>query len=118
MADIQVVEDNTELFIREMASAIDRGLERIGIKAEGDCVGYMTTNHIYDTGWLRNSITHRVDSGSDSVLVGTNVEYGPYVHMGHMTRSGKHVDGRPFLTAPIQANMPSYEELMKKEMTT
>ena len=35
-----------------------------------------------DTGNLKNSITHEVDEDEKAVYVGTNVEYGVYVHEG------------------------------------
>lgn len=47
-----------------------------------------------DTGRLMNSITHAVQSNKDSIkgLIGTNVEYGPYVELGTYK-----MPARPFL---------------------
>lgn len=40
-----------------------------------------------DTGWLRQSIKHRIEGSTG--IVGTNVEYAPYVEYG----TGKHALG-------------------------
>ena len=42
-----------------------------------------------DTGLLRNSITHAVDTEEKSVIIGTNVEYAAYVELG----TGKYYPG-------------------------
>lgn len=107
---IQVLEDNTELVLREIPTAISRALERIGILAEGHVVGYMTDNHIVDTGRLRNSISHAVIEGN-RVIVGTNVEYAPFVHMGTTTS-----DPKPFLVDPVQRHDSEYREVLRKEL--
>lgn len=46
---------------------------------------------LVDTGRLRSSMNYRVQG--DSVLIGTNVQYGRFQHFGGM----KNVTGRPFL---------------------
>lgn len=105
--EVEVVQDNTDTVVREIHSAIEVALEKIGIAAEGHVVGYMTQEHIVDTGRLRNSITHAVQP-DDSVIVGTNVEYGKYVHNGT-----SRMKGRPFLKNPVQRNMDEYREILK-----
>lgn len=70
---IQINADNTEAIQSAVKSAIAKGLETIGLVAEGYAKGDTTV----DTGRLRNSITHIV-SGNDA-YIGTNVEYAPYV---------------------------------------
>jgi phage gpG-like protein len=108
---IEVVHDNTDKVLREMPTAINRALEAIGLLAEGHVIGYITEHHIVDTGRLRNSVTHAVDGGDQSVIVGTNVEYAPYVHEGV---HGK--PGRPFLTEPIQQHQSEYREVFDEQM--
>ena len=68
---VKVNEDNTEEVSRGIVRAIDRTLEEIGLAAEG----YAKRACPVDTGNLRNSITHVVDSAEDAAYVGTNVEY-------------------------------------------
>ena len=76
---IEVVEAKNE--------AIARALETIGLVAER----YAKEMAPVDTGRLRNSISHEVDE--DTVYVGTNVEYAPYLEFG----TGKFAEsgGRP-----------------------
>lgn len=110
-ANLQIIADNTQQVLAELPRAVAKALEEVGILAEGHVVGYMTENHIVDTGRLRNSITHAVDSDGDAVIVGTNVEYGPYVH------NGTHGNpGRPFLTDPVQQHSSDYRDVFEKRM--
>ncbi len=70
---IEIREDNREQIANAIKSAIAKGLETIGLVAEG----YAKADVPVDTGRLRNSITHTTD-GKDA-YIGTNVEYAPYV---------------------------------------
>lgn len=110
-AQLEIIADNTQQVLAEMPRAIARALEEVGILAEGHVVGYMTENHIVDTGRLRNSVTHAVDAGDEAVLVGTNVEYAPYVHNGT-----SRMAGRPFLTDPIQQHAAEYRGVFEKHL--
>ena len=114
-AYIKIVQDNSHLVAQAIPSAIAKALESIGLLAEGHVIGYMTREHIVDTGRLRNSITHAILENRD-VIVGTNVEYARYVHEGHRTASGKTVAGRPFLRDPIQQHRDEYREMLKKAL--
>ena len=112
---IKVVQDNSKLVAQLIPQAIARALEKIGLLAEGHVIGYMTKEHIVDTGRLRNSITHAIvnDVGTTaaSAVVGTNVEYAKYVHNGT-----SRVKGRPYLTVPTQQHASDYREILKGEM--
>ena len=73
--------------IAEVDKAFANALEMIGIKAEGYAkrlcpVGTpeSTGKKGYIGGTLRNSITHVVED--NSVKVGSNVEYAPFVELG------------------------------------
>lgn len=110
-AYIQIVQNNSHLVAKLIPQAMARALEKIGLLAEGHVVGYMTKNHIVDTGRLRNSITHAIRS-NNTVIVGTNVEYATYVHEGT-----SRMAGRPYLTAPIQSHLNEYREVLKSEMS-
>lgn len=69
------IQDHSAEVSTEIKAALLRGLEKIGLVAEG----YAKKLCPVDTGNLRNSITHVVDEGGDAVYIGTNSEYGAYV---------------------------------------
>lgn len=69
------IQDHSAEVSAEIKAALLRGLEKIGLVAEG----YAKKLCPVDTGNLRNSITHMVDEGGDAVYIGTNSEYGAYV---------------------------------------
>ena len=69
------IQDHSAEVSAEIKAALLRGLEKIGMVAEG----YAKKLCPVDTGNLRNSITHVVDEGGDAVYIGTNSEYGAYV---------------------------------------
>lgn len=77
--------DNTNEFQRLFSSAIARALERCGSQAEG----YAKDRVPVDTGNLRNSISHKVDTSAKVAYVGTNNEYAAYVELG----TGKYYKG-------------------------
>jgi hypothetical protein len=69
------IQDHSAEVSAEIKAALLRGLEKIGLVAEG----YAKKLCPVDTGNLLNSITHVVDEGGDAVYIGTNSEYGAYV---------------------------------------
>lgn len=69
------IQDHSAEVSAEIKAALLRGLEKIGLVAEG----YAKKLCPVDTGNLRNSITNVVDEGGDAVYIGTNSEYGAYV---------------------------------------
>jgi HK97 gp10 family phage protein len=75
--------DNSEEVLAAMLEAKARALESCGLVAEG----YAKKAAPVDTGNLRNSISHKVQK--DTMFVGTNVEYAPYVEFG----TGKYYPG-------------------------
>lgn len=92
---VQVI-DNSAKALAELSRAKARALEIIGLKAEGYAkrlcpVGTVESTGIkgYRGGTLRNSITHAVDK--DTVSIGSNVEYAPYVELG----TGPHFEPPP-----------------------
>ena len=94
-----------------MEKAKARALETIGGKAES----YAKKICPVKTGRLRNSITHQ-QYDENTEVIGTNVEYAPYVELGHHTSSGKHVDGRPFLRPAAEGHSAEYADIIKKVM--
>ena len=77
--------DNTKEILSAMEKAIERGLEAIGLTAEG----HAKKETPVDTGRLRNSIGHAVED--KAAYIGSNVEYAPYVELGSRGRDGKHM---------------------------
>lgn len=87
--------DNSDLVKSAVQEQILQALEAVGIQAESDIKLAMTETwpetgtDIVDTGRLRNSIAHQVVEDEKAVYVGTNSEYGAYVHEG----TGKYAAG-------------------------
>lgn len=101
--------DNTGAFMEEMPNAILRGLEKVGLVAEG----YAKQMCPVDTGRLRNSVTHAVDNGETAAYIGTNVEYAPFIELG--TASPKR-DAQPFLVPAAQDHGDEYRAIMESEL--
>lgn len=104
-AGLIVIADNTAEIIEKMDAAIARALEAVGIQAEGDAKLLCPE----DTGRLRNSITHTIDAGDNTAVIGTNVEYALYVHEG--TRKMK---GQPFLKDAVTQHADDYRGIIEK----
>ena len=94
--------DNTKEVLSALEKAKKRGLEAIGLVAEG----HAKKNTPVDTGRLRNSITHTADS--DAAYIGTNVEYAPYVELGARGRKPVHM-----LTRAATEHKAEYKEIME-----
>lgn len=72
--------DHTQDAKNGMRESINRALEAIGLQAESYAKLELENDpRRIDTGNLRNSITHNVQSEEQAVYVGTNVEYAVYV---------------------------------------
>ncbi len=97
--------DNTEQVLSAMEKAIERGLEAIGLTAEG----HAKKETPVDTGRLRNSISHAVED--KATYIGTNVEYAPYVELGARGRDGKHM-----LQRAATEHTDEYKRLMEESM--
>jgi HK97 gp10 family phage protein len=118
---------NREEIEKEAEKAIQRALEAIGLQAEG----YAKMNCTVDTGLLRNSITHAVSGESfshdyksnngeksgqvsgtightedNSVFIGSNVEYAPFVEMGT-----SKMKAQPFLKPAITEHTNEYKQI-------
>lgn len=97
--------DNTEQVLSAMEKAIERGLEAIGLTAEG----HAKKETPVDTGRLRNSISHAVEDRA--AYIGTNVEYAPYVELGARGRDGKHM-----LQRAAAEHTDEYKRIMEDSM--
>ena len=98
--------DNTDEVLAALEMAKKRGLEAIGLVAEGHAKKYETA---VDTGRLRNSISHATDE--ESAYIGTNVEYAPYIELGARGRKGLH-----FLQKAATQHGDEYKKLMEDSM--
>ena len=97
--------DNTDEVLAALESAKKRGLEAIGLTAEG----HAKKETPVDTGRLRNSISHATDD--DAAYIGTNVEYAPYVELGARGRKGVHM-----LKRAATEHTDEYKRLMEDSM--
>ena len=103
---------------------IPRMLETIGLVAEG----YAKRLCPVDTGNLRNSITHDSDMSDQSAVIGTNVEYGKYIELGHRQDPGRyvpaigkrlvsdHVAPQPFLRPAVEDHKSEYKNIAESIM--
>jgi len=92
--------------------AMNRALEIIGGKAES----YAKKLCPVDTGNLRNSITHQQKDDKTEVI-GTNVEYAPYVELGHHTPGGGKVAAKPFLKPAAENHAEEYKAILQSELS-
>ena len=97
--------DNTEEALAALEMAKKRGLEAIGLIAEG----HAKKETPVDTGRLRNSISHATDD--EAAYIGTNVEYAPYVELGSKGRPGVHM-----LKRAATEHADEYKRLMEDSM--
>lgn len=75
--EVKLTDNSAEVLSALMEASI-RALERCGSQAEG----YAKDLCPVDTGGLRNSISHVVDTGEPAAYVGSNSEYAVYVELG------------------------------------
>ena len=97
--------DNTDEVLAALKMAKKRGLEAIGLTAEG----YAKKDTPVDTGRLRNSISHATDD--EAAYIGTNVEYAPYVELGSPTIKAHHM-----LQKAATEHADEYKRLMEDSM--
>lgn len=97
--------DNTDEVLAALERAKKRGLEAIGLTAEG----HAKKETPVDTGRLRNSVSHTTDD--EAAYIGTNVEYAPYVELGARGRKGVHM-----LQRAASEHTDEYKRLMEDSM--
>lgn len=104
---VEVRADNREAIANAIDMALVAALEEVGLVAEG----YAKRACPVDTGRLRNSITHIVDEGTRHVVIGTNVEYAPYVELGT-----RHQKAQPFLKPAAGDHASTYSSIFRKHL--
>ena len=97
--------DNTDEVLAALKRAKKRGLEAIGLTAEG----YAKKETPVDTGRLRNSIAHAVEG--DAAYIGTSTSYAPFVELGARGRKGVHM-----LQRAATEHTDEYKRLMEDSM--
>lgn len=104
---VEVRVDNRDEFKRGMEAALATALEEIGLTAEG----YAKRACPVDTGRLRNSITHIVDEDGALAVLGTNVEYAPFVELGT-----RHQKPQPYLKPAAEDHESTYRSIFRKHL--
>lgn len=101
------MKDNTDEVLSAIEKAKKRGLEAIGLVAEGHAKKITPV----DTGrlQLRNSISHATDD--EAAYIGTNVEYAPYVELGSPTIKAHHM-----LQRAATEHTDEYKRIMEDSM--
>ena len=97
--------DNTDEVLAALKRAKNRGLESIGLTAEG----HAKKETPVDTGRLRNSIAHAVES--DAAYIGTSTSYAPFVELGARGRKGVHM-----LQRSATEHTDEYKRIMEDAM--
>ena len=95
---------NRQQALQELQRRKAVALEIIGGKAES----YAKKLCPVDTGRLRNSITHQ-QYDENTEIIGTNVEYAPYVELG--TRRQKE---KPFLRPAAENHSSKYKSIVQR----
>lgn len=135
MAECEVKLNLDKVIEKLLPEAIVKGLELGSQVVENDA----KRNAPVNDGVLRASITHEVDKENGMAVIGSNVEYAPYVHFGtgiyaengrqtpwmYTTADGKTYTTvgqkpNPFLQDAIDSNMDNiikqFENLLDGEM--
>ena len=137
--EFEVVENNTNQVLDAVEQACTRALFIIGEKAKDYATNLCpvgtpesTGQKGYRGGTLRQSIT--VQSDDETMTLGTNVAYAPYVELGTgpnftpppeweefdvPTPSGighGYVHARPFVRPAIADHLDEYQEVIKHEL--
>lgn len=102
MISVKVIRDRKVNAPAAFRRVQDRFLPKAGQMVEGSAKLRVPV----DTGRLRASITNRIDG--DRAIIGTNVEYAPYVEYG--TRRSR---AQPYLRAAIDENRRNLRRLFQ-----
>lgn len=137
--NINITESHVDEVISALNAAKPKILEIIGLKAEKYAKALCPVGTVESTGkkgyrggTLRNSITHSMND--DTLSVGSNVEYAPYVELGtgpnftpppewesFDTPKGSgighgYVKPRPYLRPAIEEHLSEYADIIEKEL--
>ena len=99
------IKDNTQQVLSALEKAKKRGLEAIGMTAEG----HAKKETPVDTGRLRNSMTHAVND--NAAYIGTNTSYAVFVELGARGRKPVHM-----LTRAATEHKAEYKQIMENAL--
>lgn len=102
-----MLKDNSGDILRRLDTAVLRALEAIGMTAQM----YVAGKAPVDTGRLRNSITYQVEAATNTVHVGTNVEYARYVEEGTYKQRAQ-----PYLRPGITDHIDEYQRIAELQL--
>lgn len=125
------MKDNSKEILDALERAVDRGLEAVGMLAEGYAKGELYEGHGLDTGRLRSSIAYATPKSHSkgqgpakpedyaprgtpedgTVVIGTNVEYAKYVELGARGRAPLH-----FLKSAGEGHSSEYQAIFEDSM--
>lgn len=105
ISDVKV-NDHSEEVLAELATKLLTTLEKVGQAGENNAKFEITALGAFDTGNLRNSISH--DNDGQYAYIGTNVEYAPYVEFG----TSRMVE-RPFLRNAVLNHQSEYKQIFE-----
>lgn len=103
---VEVRVDNTNTILENLGDVKVRALMMCGAIAEN----YAKQDAPVDTGRLRNSIHHEMESG-DTVDIGTDVEYAIYQELG----TSRGVSEKRFLTNGVRNHISEYRQIIEEE---
>ena len=97
-----ISKDNTELFIKAAEEVTKQKLNSAALLVQ------RTAKIIcpYKTSTLKRSITHKIIAAENTAIVGSNVEYAPFVEKGTSKWAGK-----PFLRPALAANLKAIKRI-------
>lgn len=102
-----VFESHLGEFQEALESQIEQALIAIGMTAET----YAKEKCPVDTDRLRSSITHEVEMGDKSVVIGTNVEYAAFVELGT-----SKMRARPYLRPAAEDHSQEYKAIVEEAL--
>ncbi|WP_226040844.1 HK97-gp10 family putative phage morphogenesis protein [Natrinema sp. DC36] len=96
------LDDSLGTLLEEGNDELEARVQEVALETEADA----RRRAAVDTGNLRASIEHEVESKRDSVkaTVGTNTEYAPFVEFGTV-----HQEAQPFLRPAVDTTLRRYE---------
>lgn len=110
--------DNSDEVLRMAAANKKRALYAMGTEAVGLVKNQMEHGYakpVRDTGALMGSIAHIEEE--NATVVGTDKDYAPFIHDGHLTRNkSRFIPGRPLLKDGILLNMERLQQVAEQEL--
>lgn len=103
MSEIKL-EINTDKVLNALDEQVEAALRAIGMQAEQ----YAKDLSPVDTGRLQNSLTYEVDTSNKAVIIGSGVEYAPYVEQGTSKQKAK-----PYLRPAIIDHKDDYKQIVE-----